>query len=64
MKIKLPKNVYSTISYRGIVRDALREDGQEHEGDMFFIGSFDKDMDGCIELAKEYNVETIWTDPE
>ena len=60
MEIRLPKNVYSTISYRGIVRDALREAGKELEGDMFFIGSFAHNMKKCEKLAEKYEVKTIW----
>jgi len=66
MEIRIPKNVYSTISYRGLVKDALREAGKEHEGDMFFNGSFihykefGSPMDSCVAIAKKYGVETIW----
>jgi hypothetical protein len=69
MEIRLPKNVYSSLGYRTIVRDKMREAGREWDADSFFLDAFTCDriaegenhLEYCVRLAKEkYDVITIW----
>ncbi len=67
IELKLRRKEVSSVSYRAIVREKLREAGRESDGDLFFTKAFiwdnkkyDNHLDCCVAIAKEFGIETVW----